>query len=76
MKNKVIRIEKFGGPDVLSLVETAMPKPNPDEVLIKHEAIGLNFIDIYFRSGLYPQLLNQVHKLFGLSLVKKYLMVT
>ena len=54
MKNKVIRIEKFGGPDVLSLVETAMPKPNPDEVLIKHEAIGLNFIDIYFRSGLYP----------------------
>lgn len=50
----MIRIDKFGGPEVLNFVETDIPDPKPDEVLIKHEAIGLNFIDIYFRSGLYP----------------------
>lgn len=50
---KVI-IDKFGGPEVLSIREVEQPQPGPDEVAIQHEAIGLNFIDTYHRSGLYP----------------------
>lgn len=49
-----MQISRTGGPEVLELRDIAMPKPGPGEVLIRHEAIGLNFIDTYFRSGLYP----------------------
>jgi NADPH2:quinone reductase len=51
---KAIQISKAGGPEVMELVEVATPTPGPGEILIRHEAIGLNFIDIYQRSGLYP----------------------
>ena len=50
---KAIRIEKNGGPEVLQLVDVTVPDPAPDEVTIRQKAIGLNFIDIYFRNGLY-----------------------
>ena len=43
-----------GGPEVLEWAEMPLPAPDPGEVLIRHEAIGLNFIDTYFRTGLYP----------------------
>jgi NADPH:quinone reductase len=49
-----IEVEHTGGPEVLSYVEKARPSPGPGEVLIKAEAIGVNFVDTYFRSGLYP----------------------
>jgi NADPH2:quinone reductase len=49
-----IEITETGGPDVLSYVERPRPQPGPGEVLIKSEAIGVNFIDTYFRTGLYP----------------------
>ena len=49
-----IQIQKTGGPEVLEAVELPVPKPGPGEVLIRHQAIGLNFIDTYMRSGLYP----------------------
>jgi NADPH2:quinone reductase len=49
-----IEVEHAGGPEVLSLVEKPRPSPGPGEVLIKAEAIGVNFVDTYFRSGLYP----------------------
>ena len=49
-----IEVEHTGGPEVLSLVEKPQPSPGPGEVLIKAEAIGVNFVDTYFRSGLYP----------------------
>ena len=49
-----IEVEHTGGPEVLSLVEKPRPSPGPGEVLIKAEAIGVNFVDTYFRSGLYP----------------------
>lgn len=49
-----IQIQKTGGPDVLEAVELPRPTPGPGEILIRHEAIGLNFIDTYMRSGLYP----------------------
>lgn len=51
---KAIRIEKMGGPEVMQLVDVDLPKPGAGEVRIKHTAIGLNYIDIYHRSGLYP----------------------
>lgn len=51
---KAIRIHKTGGPDVLSYEDVTVPSPGPGEALIRHTAIGLNFIDTYFRSGLYP----------------------
>ena len=43
-----------GGPEVLELVERPAGRPGPGEALVRHDAIGVNFIDIYFRSGLYP----------------------
>lgn len=49
-----IRIHETGGPEVLSWEEMEMPVPAADEALIRHTAVGLNFIDTYFRSGLYP----------------------
>ena len=51
---KAVAISKTGGPEVLELKEINLGKPDPDEVLIEHVAIGLNYIDIYHRSGLYP----------------------
>ena len=47
-------ITQTGGPEVLNYVELPRPVPGPGEVLIKAEAIGVNFIDTYLRTGLYP----------------------
>ena len=49
-----IQITETGGPEVLRAVDLPAPKPGPGEVLIRHQAIGLNFIDTYMRTGLYP----------------------
>ena len=49
-----IRFHQTGGPEVLSWEEVAVGKPGPNEARIRHTAVGLNFIDIYNRSGLYP----------------------
>jgi NADPH2:quinone reductase len=51
---RIVKIEKTGGPEVLKLETINLEKPAPEEVTIEHKAIGLNFIDIYHRSGLYP----------------------
>jgi NADPH:quinone reductase len=50
-----IEITETGGPEVLRYVETAQPTPGQGELLIKAEAIGVNFIDTYFREGKYPR---------------------
>jgi NADPH2:quinone reductase len=50
-----IEIAETGGPEVLTYVEKPLPSPGPGEVLIKAEAIGVNFLDTYFRSGQYPR---------------------
>lgn len=54
MKTHAVRIDEFGGPDVMKFVEVDLPEPGPGEARIRHTAIGLNFIDTYHRSGLYP----------------------
>jgi len=51
---KAVKIKKNGGPEVLDLEEITLNKPIKNEVLIEHAAIGLNYIDTYHRSGLYP----------------------
>ena len=51
--SKAIRIEKHGGPEVLQLVDVLVGQPGPGEIRIRHKAVGLNFIDIYQRDGLY-----------------------
>jgi len=51
---KAIRIHQFGGPEQLVYEEIAVPAPGPGEVRLRQHAIGLNFIDIYHRTGLYP----------------------
>jgi NADPH:quinone reductase len=51
---KAIRIHQTGGPEVLQLEDTADPRPGPGEALVKLEAIGVNFIEVYQRTGLYP----------------------
>jgi NADPH2:quinone reductase len=52
---KAIRMNRVGGPEVMELVEVDLPPPGPGEVRLRHEAIGLNYIDVYHRTGLYPQ---------------------
>ena len=51
---KAVKINKTGGPEVLEIEEITLDKPRNDEVLIEHIAIGLNYIDTYHRSGMYP----------------------
>jgi NADPH:quinone reductase len=51
---KAIQIERFGDPDVMQLADVAIGDPGPGEVRVKHHACGINFIDIYHRTGLYP----------------------
>jgi NADPH:quinone reductase len=54
MQAKSVRIKAQGGPEVLAVEMIDVAEPGPGEVLIRHTAIGLNFQDIYHRSGLYP----------------------
>jgi NADPH:quinone reductase len=51
---RAIRFHKTGGPDVLQWEEIQVGKPGPAEARVRHSAIGLNYVDIYIRSGLYP----------------------
>jgi NADPH2:quinone reductase len=50
---KAIRIHANGGPEVMQWEDVPTPEPGPGEALIRHAAVGLNYIDVYFRSGLY-----------------------
>ncbi|MBB3897145.1 quinone oxidoreductase family protein [Roseococcus suduntuyensis] len=51
--NHSIRIHEHGGPEQLVWEEVPLPAPKPGEALVRHKAVGLNFIDVYFRTGLY-----------------------
>ena len=51
---RAIRIDQPGGPEQLKLVEVSVGDPGPGEIRIRHHAVGLNYIDVYQRSGLYP----------------------
>ena len=51
---RAIRIHQTGGPDAMQWEEVEVGTPGPGEIRIRHEAVGLNYIDVYFRTGLYP----------------------
>jgi NADPH2:quinone reductase len=55
MQSKAIKMMEVGGPEVLKWVDIEVGEPGPQDVRIRHEAIGLNYIDVYFRKGVYPQ---------------------
>jgi NADPH:quinone reductase len=52
--SKAIKIQANGGPEVMAYEDNDPGRPGPGQVLVRHTAIGLNFLDIYYRSGLYP----------------------
>lgn len=54
MKTAAIQLRQHGGPEVLEMIDVEVGDPGPDEVRIRQHAIGLNYIDIYYRTGLYP----------------------
>ncbi|VTU33688.1 quinone oxidoreductase family protein [Variovorax sp. RA8] len=54
MRSQAVRIDRHGGPEELKIVEVEVGEPGPGEIRIRHHAVGLNFIDTYQRSGLYP----------------------
>ena len=69
--NQAIRIHENGGPEVLRLEDTKVDPPGSGEVLIRHTAVGLNFIDIYQRSGLYPLELPKVLGMEGAGVIEE-----
>jgi NADPH2:quinone reductase len=52
--SKAVKIHAHGGPEALSYEDYDPGSPGPGQVLVRHTAIGLNFLDTYYRSGLYP----------------------
>ena len=68
---RVVKIEKTGGPEVLKIESIELGKTDPEEVLIEQKAIGLNFIDTYHRSGLYPIELPSGIGVEGSGIIKK-----
>ena len=66
---KAIRIEGFGGPDVLRLTDLPVPLPGPGQIVVRVEAAGVNFIDVYHRIGLYPNPLPLVPGMEGAGVV-------
>lgn len=67
---KAIRINEHGGPQVIALADLDTPTPGPHDVLVRHEAIGVNFIDTYHRTGLYPNALPHGIGLEGAGVVE------
>ena len=52
--SRAVRIDRNGGPEELKIVDVTVGQPGPGEIRIRHKAVGLNFIDVYQRTGLYP----------------------
>ena len=67
---KAIRVHKYGGSEVLTLEDLPTPQPGPGQALVKIEAIGLNFIDVYQRTGLYPAPLPRLMGVEGAGVVE------
>ena len=68
---KEVKISKHGGPEVLELKDFSLEDPKENEVTIEHKAIGLNYIDTYHRSGLYPLSLPTSIGAEGAGIIKK-----
>lgn len=62
-----VQIERYGNSDSLQVVDVKLPSPNPTEARVRHTAIGVNYVDIYHRSGAYP--LPQLPAVLGVEAV-------
>jgi NADPH2:quinone reductase len=67
---KAIRIHAHGGPEVLQWEDVPTPDPGPGEVLVQQAAVGLNYVDVYFRTGLYKTALPAIIGMEGAGTVK------
>jgi NADPH2:quinone reductase len=67
---KAVQLSSFGGPEVMKLVDVTVGDPGPGQARVRHHAIGLNFIDIYQRSGVYPNTLPAVLGMEGAGVVE------
>jgi NADPH2:quinone reductase len=65
-----IQAVRTGGPEVLEAVDRPLPAPGPGQILVRHQAVGLNFIDTYHRSGLYPMTMPAVLGLEAAGIVE------
>jgi len=54
IQTEAIQLSQHGGPEILTLTQVSIGDPGPDEVRVRNHAIGVNFIDVYYRTGLYP----------------------
>lgn len=54
IRSRAVRIDQTGGPEEMKVVDVTVGEPGPGDIRIRHHAVGLNFIDVYQRSGLYP----------------------
>jgi NADPH2:quinone reductase len=68
---KAIQIHRTGGPEAMKWEDVDVLPPDPDEVLIRHTAVGVNFIDVYFRTGLYPARMPCVLGMEGAGVVEE-----
>ena len=66
---KAIRIHAPGGPEVMRWEDVPKPEPGPGEALVHHDAVGLNYIDVYFRTGLYKTALPAIPGMEGAGTV-------
>ena len=62
---KAIRIHEYGGPEVMRWEEVESGEPGPGQLRVRHGAIGLNYIDVYHRTGLYPMPRPIPRQIFG-----------
>ena len=69
MTTKAIRIHTNGGPEAMHWEDVPTPEPGPGEALVRHAAVGLNYIDVYFRTGLYKTTLPAVPGMEGAGTV-------
>lgn len=67
---KAIRVHAYGGPEALTLEELPIPQPGPGQALVKIEAAGVNYIDVYQRTGLYPAPLPRLMGVEGAGVVE------
>ena len=68
---KAITFSEFGGSEVLKWTDVEVGKPGSGEVRIKHKAVGLNFIDVYFRTGLYPAPLPNIPGMEAVGIIEE-----
>lgn len=68
---KAIQVSETGGPEVLQLVELAVPEPKANEALVEIKAAGVNFIDVYFREGRYPAPVPFINGQEGAGVIRK-----